>query len=219
MPLEQDNWQQVALLPIRHDDGTWGNPTVAFSPVNNRLLATLNPSGTSICIWELDFAQLRGVRSPEDTVYYTSARIALVGNGTIGKSGLGWLMATPWSPTRMRRSPSSVVVRRIPPNTSPYLTACLSLRSTWTPVSGGLLSESHGTQRIGAGQQRNGKSRCACITRKQPFRKPVRSSTLPCRSRASWTRSFVKATHRNHGRAFCTQRVPGSHVAPSVPES
>ena len=30
------------------------------------------------------------------------------------------------------------------------------------------------------------------------------------RARASWTRSFVKATHLHHARAFCTQRVPGS---------
>ena len=53
--------------------------------------------------------------------------------------------------------------------------------------------------------------------RKQPFRKTVRSSTLPHRSRASWTRSFVKATHtyttvERSARSEC-------QGAPSVPES
>src|SRR5260370_20229165 len=115
----------------------------------------------------------------------------------------------------MRRSHFSAVVRGILQNSSSYLTVCLFLRSTWTRVSGGLMSGWSWTQLTGAENQRNGNSLRACTKRKRTFRKTGLSSTPPHRSRASLTRSFVKATQITHCRALCTRRVLG---APSLTE-
>ena len=67
---------------------------VAFHP-NGSLLATRGGAGANLIhIWEIDFAALRRhIYQTDDTVPYTTARLALVGDSGVGKSGLGWLLA------------------------------------------------------------------------------------------------------------------------------
>src|SRR5579863_9541488 len=74
--------------------------------------------------------------------------------------------------------------------------ACLFLRSTLTPVCGGLMSEWHWTQLTGAENQRNGKSLHACIKRKKTY-PAVASYSMPHnRLSAAWTRSFAMSEFR-----------------------
>ena len=66
----------------------------AFHP-NGSLLATRGGVESNLIhIWEIDFAAvLRHINETDDSVPYTTARLALVGDSGVGKSGLGWLLA------------------------------------------------------------------------------------------------------------------------------
>ena len=66
----------------------------AFHP-NGSLLATRGGEEANLVhIWEIDFAVLRKhIYQADETVPYTTARLALVGDSGVGKSGLGWLLA------------------------------------------------------------------------------------------------------------------------------
>ncbi len=46
-----------------------------------------------IQIWELDFAVLLGQQPAKPSITYTSAKIVLVGDSGVGKTGLGWRLA------------------------------------------------------------------------------------------------------------------------------
>src|SRR5260370_1580104 len=74
--------------------------------------------------------------------------------------------------------------------------ACLFLRSTLTPVSGGLMSEWHWTQLTGAENQRNGKSLRACIKRKKTYPAAASYSMQHSRLSASWMKSFAMSELR-----------------------
>jgi hypothetical protein len=69
-----------------------------------------------------------------------------------------------------------------------------------------VVSEWRWTQLTLAEHQRNGDSLCACIRRKKTFRTAASSSTPRRHSRASWTRSSVKARQIAHGRTICARR-------------
>jgi len=87
----------VAVIP--EPSAPWLFSGLAFHP-HLPLLATVGSDpGTSldlrdrvIHIWELDPAVLLG-RAVAPAVTYTSARIVLVGDSGVGKTGLGWRMA------------------------------------------------------------------------------------------------------------------------------
>jgi small GTP-binding protein len=55
------------------------------------VLATLGEGDTIIRIWELDEALLLG--QAQESVNYTTAKIVLVGESGVGKTGLGWRLA------------------------------------------------------------------------------------------------------------------------------
>jgi small GTP-binding protein len=55
------------------------------------LLATLGEGDTIIRIWELDEALLLG--QAQESVHYTTAKLVLVGDSGVGKTGLGWRLA------------------------------------------------------------------------------------------------------------------------------
>jgi GTPase SAR1 family protein len=83
-----DSWQKVGTLPESHSG--WWEPPVAFHP-HELILATLGEKDTVIRIWDLDREMLFGKAEPPP-VTYTSAKIVLVGDSGIGKTGLGWRM-------------------------------------------------------------------------------------------------------------------------------
>lgn len=85
-----DSWQTVAILP-EMASGDWP-PGLAFN-LKSPLLATLGEKDTAIRLWELDFEFLSNVKPVEDSVHYTTAKIALVGDSGVGKTGLGCLLA------------------------------------------------------------------------------------------------------------------------------
>ena len=82
-----DTWTCVALLDELSADWV---PGVAFHP-HLPILATLGESDTIIRIWELDEALLLG--QAQESVHYTTAKLVLVGDSGVGKTGLGWRLA------------------------------------------------------------------------------------------------------------------------------
>jgi len=65
---------------------------VAFHP-QAPILATLGEKDTVVRIWDVDVAALLGTTPATASVHYTTAKIALVGDSAVGKSGLGYRIA------------------------------------------------------------------------------------------------------------------------------
>jgi len=89
MLFRSDTWERVGILTEPHSG--WWEPAVAFHP-QELMLATLGANDTVIRIWELDRDILLG-EPGAPAVTYTSAKIVLVGDSGVGKTGLGWRMA------------------------------------------------------------------------------------------------------------------------------
>jgi small GTP-binding protein len=85
-----DAWGTVALLEEARPDLTTSG--LAFHP-NAPVLATLDENDRAIRIWDLDFAALLRAAPVISSVNYTTAKIALVGDSGVGKSGLGYRIA------------------------------------------------------------------------------------------------------------------------------
>lgn len=83
-----DTWACAAVLG-ESTLAAW-LPGAAFHP-RLPLLATLGEEDTIIRIWELDEAILLG--QAQESVHYTTARLVLVGDSGVGKTGLGWRLA------------------------------------------------------------------------------------------------------------------------------
>ncbi len=82
-----DTWACVAVLEEPATD-MW--PGLAFHP-HLPVLATLGEKDTIIRIWELDEALL--LSQAQESVHYTTAKLVLVGDSGVGKTGLGWRLA------------------------------------------------------------------------------------------------------------------------------
>ena len=83
-----DTWACVAVL--EEPAGSVWPPGLAFHP-RLPVLATLGERDTIIRIWELDEALLLG--QAQESVHYTTAKLVLVGDSGVGKTGLGWRLA------------------------------------------------------------------------------------------------------------------------------
>jgi small GTP-binding protein len=83
-----DTWACVAVLE-EPTTSMW-YPGLAFHP-HLPLLATLGEKDTIIRIWELDEALL--LSQAQESVHYTTAKLVLVGDSGVGKTGLGWRLA------------------------------------------------------------------------------------------------------------------------------
>lgn len=86
-----DTWETVAILrglPI----GPPHSEVLAFHPTHP-ILATVGEENSTIHIWVLDVEQLLGAKPATESVHYTTAKIALVGDSGVGKTGLGWRLA------------------------------------------------------------------------------------------------------------------------------
>lgn len=92
-----DNWETVAILP-EPASKKW--PTsLAFHP-KAPILATLGEKDTIIRIWELDVPTVLSVTSVNPSVHYTNAKVVLVGDTGVGKSGLAQTLTDqPFTPT------------------------------------------------------------------------------------------------------------------------
>ncbi|HEV3455806.1 MAG TPA: TIR domain-containing protein [Thermoanaerobaculia bacterium] len=69
-----------------------GFSSLAFHPLAP-VLATLDDDDTAVRIWDLDYDLLFGKPPKTDSIHYTTAKVALVGNSGVGKTGLGWRLA------------------------------------------------------------------------------------------------------------------------------
>jgi WD40 repeat protein len=57
------------------------------------LLATVGQREEDIAIWQLDPEYLLGASASQETVHYTNAKVVLVGDSGVGKSGLGLVLS------------------------------------------------------------------------------------------------------------------------------
>lgn len=92
-----DTWKLVAVL----DEQAFldGLSCAVFHP-NTNTLASLGEVDTIIRLWDLDLPFLLGGAPPADTVHYTNAKVVLVGDTGVGKSGLGLVLTgKPFVPT------------------------------------------------------------------------------------------------------------------------
>ncbi len=71
----------------------YGDSLLAFHPRKANVLATLGEAETVIRIWDLNFDVILGVVPKREDVFYTTAKITLVGDSGAGKTGLGWRLA------------------------------------------------------------------------------------------------------------------------------
>jgi small GTP-binding protein len=89
-----DTWESVAILGA-HGEGNGG---LAFHP-SAPLLATRDEDGRVIRIWRLDYDTLLGIPPVAPSVYYTNAKVVLVGETSTGKTCLARaLMGEPFQP-------------------------------------------------------------------------------------------------------------------------
>ena len=93
-----DSWKLVAVIPEPTLQWDW-IPSLAFHPILPLLATAGSAPGTSeqercrqIHIYELDYDILLGQQTKSST-NYTSAKIVLVGDSGVGKTGLGWRLA------------------------------------------------------------------------------------------------------------------------------
>jgi GTPase SAR1 family protein len=83
-----ENWNTIGILPERSYSWT---SSASFNPKSN-FIVTYDEGGPEIRIWELDFDILNAT-PVEASVHYATAKIALVGDSGVGKTGLGWRLA------------------------------------------------------------------------------------------------------------------------------
>ncbi|MDJ0533278.1 MAG: GTP-binding protein [Xenococcaceae cyanobacterium MO_207.B15] len=82
-------WEVVATLYETYVDGVI--TSVSFHPTVPRL-ATLGDRETVIRIWDIETDHLFH-QAATDSVRYTTAKLVLVGDSGVGKTGLGWRLA------------------------------------------------------------------------------------------------------------------------------
>ncbi len=84
-----DTWEAVASLDeprtLRQ------SPSIAFHPKEFRL-ATLGEKDTVVRLWEIDPPRLLRSTDAAKPVHHTTAKVVLVGDHSVGKSGLGWTL-------------------------------------------------------------------------------------------------------------------------------
>jgi len=86
-----DVWETVAILN-ESSSSTYSNfAGLSFHP-KSAILATLGELDTVIRIWDLDLATILSTPSAISSVHYTNARVVLMGDSGVGKSGLGLVL-------------------------------------------------------------------------------------------------------------------------------
>jgi small GTP-binding protein len=85
--------RSVAVLPVATPH--WAaDMRVAFTPDGAHLLTVAGgEAGEVIRVWSIDFAQLEESQLAQDSISYRNAKVVLVGDTGVGKSGLGMVLA------------------------------------------------------------------------------------------------------------------------------
>jgi small GTP-binding protein len=86
-----DTFYEVARIRFNVIEGIFGGGNMVFHP-HLSYLATSGTSDTIIRIWDIDMNVLLG-QPATDSVRYTTAKLVLVGDSGVGKTGLGWRLA------------------------------------------------------------------------------------------------------------------------------
>jgi small GTP-binding protein len=86
-----DIWEPICSISENISSEAW-LVSLAFHPFLHKL-ATLAESGTAIRIWDIDYNILIGNKPTFNSVHYTTAKLILVGDSGVGKTGLGWRLA------------------------------------------------------------------------------------------------------------------------------
>src|SRR5919205_2034576 len=98
-----DTWEWLISIPSRMRTERW-IPCLAFHPegsllatVGSKQRATSKKDTNLVHIWELDVEALLGkaprARPTGKTLHHTTAKVVLVGDSGVGKTGLGWRLA------------------------------------------------------------------------------------------------------------------------------
>lgn len=82
------NWETVAVIHERSNDNS---PSPLAFNSKRSVLATVE-EGNTIRIWDLDFRLLLSAPPVAPTVFYTNAKVVLLGDSGVGKSGLGLVL-------------------------------------------------------------------------------------------------------------------------------
>jgi len=82
-----DRYEMIGSLPASRTSCSW----VAFNP-KEPVLATLGEDGRTIQIWHLEMDALLRARAVIGSVSYVNAKIVLVGDSGVGKSGLALVL-------------------------------------------------------------------------------------------------------------------------------
>jgi small GTP-binding protein len=85
------DWQLKASLVETNPLMNW-HAGLSFHP-HLSILATLGEKDTAIRIWDIDLNVLLDGQSAREAVHYISAKLVLVGDSGVGKTGLGWRLA------------------------------------------------------------------------------------------------------------------------------
>jgi hypothetical protein len=85
-----DTWTVVA--EIEEPAANFWPQGIAFHP-HLPVLATLGDEDTAVRLWDLDIDALLGVAPATPSVHYSNAKVVLVGNNTVGKTGLSLVLA------------------------------------------------------------------------------------------------------------------------------
>lgn len=95
-----ETWETVAVIPAP-TNRVWWIPALAFHPTLPLLATAGAPPDTpedercrQIHLWELDLDVLLGAGRKTDSVSYKNAKVVLVGDSGVGKSGLALRMTT-----------------------------------------------------------------------------------------------------------------------------
>jgi small GTP-binding protein len=86
-----DTWQHVGTLR-ENSSRRWPKSGLAFHPHLLRL-ASLGEGERAIRVWDIDYSLLLLNQPAAASVRYTTAKLVLVGDSGVGKTGLGWRLA------------------------------------------------------------------------------------------------------------------------------
>ncbi|HLZ81567.1 MAG TPA: TIR domain-containing protein, partial [Ktedonobacteraceae bacterium] len=85
-----DTWEPGVILD-EYSSSSMVCAGLSFHP-HLPILATLGEKDTNIRIWDLDFATILGISPSIPSFHYTNAKVVLVGDSGVGKSGLGLVL-------------------------------------------------------------------------------------------------------------------------------